>query len=498
MNRSILLVICDFLLLSLLALARFDQPVEEDPMGMERALNDPMANQDMIDVLQLSLASERDFRVDLNSELSQTREELEERARLLAEREVKLQEAERTSSQLAEEKTRLAAERERLEEEKTRAEKERMQMARQYEETRSRLQQTEEERLALVRDIGDWRERSAAANERLQNLETALRERERVLSDFEQTSQMLESERRALELEKQGLETQLAVARTESRALSENLNTAISEIELTRAEKALLQEQTSRLTEGVTVLAESTRQIQEDVRQLQPQSLNAIFDNFRNNRVTVLFLTEESGLFGGVQKRQYAIRTLLLDDGERLFAPVHVADTPLTNGNLRAMEVRLVMGGKQFRLPQVMVMAADPRVVAVGLPKTYLEEDGPKPFKLATDPLRFPEAVLIDSQESYYGESTFRIDESNRGYMRMQNTLFNRLFGEFSPKRGDLVFSKTGEWVGLMVNNRYGVIVPDYNVAFTIRTGNEFRPDETNQFNTVLRNRLQPLGRELQ
>lgn len=498
MNRSLLIVICDFLLLSLLALARFDQPADQEPQGMDGALNDPMASQDMIEVLRLSLASERDFRMELDNELSQTREELEQRARLLAEREKKLKEAEQQTTVLSEEKSRLEAERAQLEAEKNRLESERVQIARQYEETRTRLQKAEEERLALVRDISEWRERSAAANERLQNLEKALRERERVLSDFEQTSKMLESERRALEMEKQALETQLAVARTEARALSENLNMAISEIEVARAEKAKLQEQTSRLTEGVTILAESTRQIQEEVKQLQPQSMNAIFDAFHNNRVTVLFLTEETGLFGGVQKRQYAIRTILLEDGERLFAPVHVADTPLVSGNLKSMEVRLVMGGKQFRLPQVAVMAADPRIVSVVLPKSYLTEEGPKPFKLSSNPLRFPEAVLIDSQESYYGESTFRIDEEHRGYMRMQNTLFNRLFGEFSPKRGDLIFSKTGEWIGLMVNGSYGAIMPDFSIAFPIRTGSEFRPDEANQFNTVLRNRLQPLGRDLQ
>ena len=61
MNRSLLLVICDFLLLSMLALAKFDEPEEAQQQQVTEAVqHDTLADQDLIDVLRMSLESERD------------------------------------------------------------------------------------------------------------------------------------------------------------------------------------------------------------------------------------------------------------------------------------------------------------------------------------------------------------------------------------------------------------------------------------------------------
>jgi hypothetical protein len=48
----------------------------------------------------------------------------------------------------------------------------------------------------------------------------------------------------------------------------------------------------------------------------------------------------------------------------------------------------------------------------------------------------------------------------------------NALFGDFAPvARGDLVLSKTGEFLGIMVNRDYCALLGDFTAARTIQTG---------------------------
>jgi len=61
----------------------------------------------------------------------------------------------------------------------------------------------------------------------------------------------------------------------------------------------------------------------------------------------------------------------------------------------------------------------------------------------------------------------------------VDNRLITRLFGEFAPSRGDLVFSQTGELLGIMVSNSYCVIVDNVLPTRTIRTGDDVKAQET-------------------
>ena len=77
MNKTLLLIICDFLLLSLLALARFDTP-EEDQPEMDVLPEDPIqAQEDIIEVLKLSLELEEESNVNMAASLQETQQELD-------------------------------------------------------------------------------------------------------------------------------------------------------------------------------------------------------------------------------------------------------------------------------------------------------------------------------------------------------------------------------------------------------------------------------------
>ncbi len=51
--------------------------------------------------------------------------------------------------------------------------------------------------------------------------------------------------------------------------------------------------------------------------------------------------------------------------------------------------------------------------------------------------------------------------------MKLDNRIVARLFGEIAPKRGDLVFSKTGEIIGIMVNNDYCAVLGNFAPVYT-------------------------------
>ncbi len=105
---------------------------------------------------------------------------------------------------------------------------------------------------------------------------------------------------------------------------------------------------------------------------------------------------------------------------------------------------------------------------------------GVKVYPIAADPFKFPEAVLISSRGNGYGEVGFKLDAEKPGYVRVDNRFFKRLFGDFAPSRGDLVFSHTGELLGIMVNSDYCAVIKDFTPESTFRAGDDSaatRPD---------------------
>lgn len=63
-----------------------------------------------------------------------------------------------------------------------------------------------------------------------------------------------------------------------------------------------------------------------------------------------------------------------------------------------------------------------------------------------------------------------------RRYFKMEGRLFNRLFGEFSPFRDDLVFAKTGAFMRLMVNPQYCAVLTDLIPSARVELGDAFSP----------------------
>jgi len=475
MNRSLLLVISDFLLLSLLALARFEDPRDtEKTADVERAVQqDEAANQDLIDVLKMSLDAEQESRAAISTELAETRDELEARAQALAEREAKLEQTRQTAEQLAAEEARLQQQRTELAEANARAERERERLARQSEEARQQLAAAERDRVELAKSLATVKETAATSTERLKAIQNELTEKEKAVEALRSERERLASQVEVASLQKQQLATELEVTRAEARSAVDSLQVARRDIEMTRAEKQAIQQTTNKLAEGVGQLAQETEDIREEVKRAQPLSPNTLFDRFQQNKVEVTFSGEESA-FIGTSEYTDRIDTVLVRQGDALFALLPASKTPFADSDARSVDGTIRIGTRAFRFKSVGALTADPRILAVAMPDRVLSGSGVEAFPLAADPLKFPRAVLVNSDRNYYGEVGFKLQPGRPEYLEMDSSIFNDLFGSFSPGTGDFVFSATGGLIGLMVNGRYSVTIPEVNFSRTIRIAEGF------------------------
>jgi hypothetical protein len=125
-------------------------------------------------------------------------------------------------------------------------------------------------------------------------------------------------------------------------------------------------------------------------------------------------------------------------------------------------------------------------------------ELGAKVYPIARDPFKFPEAVLISARGKGYGTVGFKLDPDHPGYVQVDNRLFKRIFGDFAPSRGDLVFSQTGELLGIMVNSDYCALIGNFAAATEITTGDGTSALQTGRLIDALAARVKAMPLSLQ
>jgi hypothetical protein len=462
MNRSLLLVICDFLLLSLLALANFDSAPADG--GSETrietaAIDAAPGDQDLMAALKISLEEERASREELSDDLTLTQQALLEREDSLAEREARLQ---AMAADLAERE----AERQRLEEERQRLAEERQSLE-------QKVTQAEAGVETLTRERAAQEEAARQARQRALEMERELRDQLAKLDASQQRLAQLEETRTQAEEANRRLSTELELSENEKRLIRENLQYARQEVTLAREERVRLQNHAQELAQGVSQLARQSSELAQEVRTSQPKTSATIFSEFQDNQIESEFAAHRNVLLGPINRRERP-RTILVSDGHQTYALFHIDRTAF---NLREVVDWERLTG-QIKTPshtlpirELSFLSVDPRIVIVPIDSTTAEQFGTKIYPIAREPFRFPEAVLINSDGRYYGESTFTIDADHPRYLKMPRRILSRLFGEFSPSTGDLVFSKTDELIGIMVNRDHCVLIDNFLPAGRLQFG---------------------------
>ncbi|MGF1450223.1 MAG: hypothetical protein ACFB20_12515 [Opitutales bacterium] len=515
MNRSLLLVVCDFLLLSILALVDFDDAGEEDPAPTPQTTQEMMATveEDIIALLQIDLQSQQaaneallQTNDTLSEELAAKQVELQDKAQDLADTTSRLQQTEsrlndaaQRADQLLAQQSQLEQRQRSLEQEKAKVDAERRLLAQRVDDAQSRLDKTQLERLALAEELGRVQSESAVSAERLRFLQDQLQQKENVLAQAQAEVKSLETEKTSIEREKNQLETELRVAETEKSALNENLSVARGEVELVRREKEVIQEQAQRLAEGVTSLAESSQQIKDEVASLQRLSPNAVFEQYQQRSVTLTFASTER-TFGSRQKT-YNVRSVLVTDGDEHFVVFHRRDTPLESGRklnfVDGLTATIRLGDRDFRVSRLHTLGNDSRLLAVRVEASLVQQLGLSAFSTSREPGRFATAYLISANQNDYGDTEYAIFPDNDRYLEMDRKVFSGLRGKFSPRAGDIVFSPAGEIIGFMANGSYAVRTEVIVPGQAIELGPNFNQPGTEALVASLDNRTNNLAREL-
>ena len=470
MNKTLLLIICDFLLLNLLALTRWDAPIsapvpeQNKPLSMDRnATPAATQNQDLVDVMKLSLQDEQSRRDALAQQLAQT-------TQTLAQTTQTLQTSQQTAAQLEAQKTALAANLETTQ------------------QTAAQIQQQLRQQVeAAQQDAGISKERLAQLQRDLETREADLARANTQVTDLKQSQTQLQQQNKDLTVA-------VAVAQQENTTLQQTTTTLKTQVEAERQERIKAQSNVTQLAQGVTQVAGNTATLTQEIRDNRPINANTLFNEYLANNINVRFDTARPGLFGSSQKT-VDLRTILVSDGKDTYALFHTDDTPLAlsypGADMSRIVITLSHGAYTTTTTQAHFLSIDPRILAILVTADQAKSLGVKVYMTTFDPFKFPDAVLISIGGSKYEETPFKLDPTQPGFVRMKVSFF-------SSKRGDIAISKTGELLGIMVNKDYCALVNNFLPTKTIKTGEDTSAQGIGGIINALVSRVQALPLRLQ
>lgn len=478
MNRSILIVICDFLLVSLLAFSTVDINKVTDqkaqrPLKLELKTNQiPDAGKDLAAVMRLALDEERKGRSQLVGELSRVREQLGQQQALLGEREKQIQTYQQDIQSKDEQAQKL--------------QQQQADLQQQYTTAQANLQ-------SLNQQLQNSAAEAVLSKDKLAALEAELKKKLDDSSALQKQLAQLSQSNQSVLNEKQQLATQLQVAEAEKRSASEQVARMQDEVKAERAEKA-------KLVENVGTLASKSGELAKEVRENRPLAPNTIFNDFISNRVDAHFDAFRIGMLGTDRRRD--TQTVLVSDGRNTFALCHIQDTPLTLWNpgtdWEALTGTLIHNSATVPIRSLSFHLQDPRVILIPVSGTQVRELGCNVYPISPDPFKFQDAVLVGTRDSYYGECKFEIDVTTPDYLKLDRNVLKGLFGKFNPSRGDLVFSRSGQLLGIMANSTYCMMIRNFDPAATFQFGQDIRGQHTGGTLAALYTQVTQLPSKLQ
>ena len=277
MNKSVLIVICDFLLLSLLSLANFDNIQTEDAAAKEEAkeaaIEQSFTDSQMLDLLKMSLDSERDRRQALNTDVEklsksaeETRLQAEQQKKIIEARESELKQMALTKAQLENERAQILEKSKALESRVATTEERNIALQKEIVAASTSLEKAAQERIELERKLGDMRQMDSASKMKLEAIQNELKQNKEHLEKLKSESEALKNENKAIEIEKRALATQLEVATTKTQIYEENLKRAEALVTIEKNKKEKIREHAETLAVGVSELASSQKSSQKMCR----------------------------------------------------------------------------------------------------------------------------------------------------------------------------------------------------------------------------------------
>ncbi len=346
------------------------------------------------------------------------------------------------------------------------------------------MQVADSEKKLLANNLEDMKQTVASIREEKLQLQATTTRLSENVGQLAQASKTMTEEVGQLRNDNKTISQQVGMVAKDTRMVAGEVAKVAEQSEAVATEVGALKEKSAVMVQEVGALTESSKEIQKDVVQLakkseniveeirenRPINLNILFNDFRSNRVEVAVQGVKPTLFSTITKNT-KVSTVVVQSGRSYFAILHIEDTPFElaskgrGDNWRNIESSLNREFTEQEISQMSFLRADPRVMLVPIKKSEVDKLGIRAYPTTRNPFKFEDAVLIAKSGDYYGETPFRVDPAAPQYVKMRTKFLSRLFGEFSPSTGDLVFSKTGELLGVMVNRRYCVVLNDFRTA---------------------------------
>ena len=92
--------------------------------------------------------------------------------------------------------------------------------------------------------------------------------------------------------------------------------------------------------------------------------------------------------------------------------------------------------------------------------------------------IRAGSRTFADAIPDVSGGIVWRLDGEAFYYVRLDRSVLKGLFGKFNPSRGDLVFSRTGEVLGIMANDTYCLVIRKFDATSTFKLSQSLRAQD--------------------
>lgn len=519
MNRSLLLVVCDFLLLSILALARFDVPkdaviAQDDQKVVSKEVVERISDGENYDdvvaeleatneTLLENLSSDKDNLVEqklkLEAEIAQRQKELEQKEAEIASKDAVIQgneealdQAKKEAEALAAQREEIARKREELLQSNAASKKELELLAKNLEQAKKQSEELAELKSEKEKEAEAARLELAASVERAKAQELAAAEAKALLIEEKKRSDELLASTAKIDQKIETLNKGLDGVGQDIKTVGEGLVGVGEKISNVSQDVSSVKEGVSKVEKDVQESVEVQKENFSKLNERQTRSVNEIFTRYEQNKVTLeLTYTHKSGILQTDREESFSVDTILMVDGKFVYALVHAKDSPfrVENRPRKLVAVTGQISGSKLKAPlpvREIAFMDDPRILIVPLyanPQD-LTESGVTLFHAPSNPFLFDDAVVVDVKDNRFGQTKCLRDEQDGRYIEVDENHFAFLTGVFNPGKGDLVFSQKAELLGIMVNGDYAFHIKNLGsrIQGGSRTllGSSFQADKTN------------------
>ena len=106
--------------------------------------------------------------------------------------------------------------------------------------------------------------------------------------------------------------------------------------------------------------------------------------------------------------------------------------------------------------------------------------------------------VWNENDESNFGRTGFRRLTTSDRFLRMDRPALGELFADFASSRGDLAFSKNGQFIGVLTDTSHAVVVDAFLASAVTDIGQGFNIENHVATMARLKDRVRSLPSEVQ